>query len=147
MQQEIEANLKNLEAMEQRTSRRMEKLLTVSTGKNVLMLINDAKKLPACEQWIRSHEICINELTVVTPDSTFPGLEIGLQSRETKFYSLEALEMTTGTVALLRNTNVDLLVIVGAHILSKREYEDIGFIPLIEEILLKEAIQPTILFK
>ena len=67
-------------------------------------------------------------------------------------HSVPPFELTTFTVSLLnpspsQTPPPDTVFIVGCHGLSKKEYEAVDYQPLIEEIILKEAIQPVILFK
>ena len=62
-------------------------------------------------------------------------------------YAIPPLELTTSVVSLLHSA-VDLVFIVGCRALSRGQYENVAeFTPLIEEIILKEAIQPVILYK
>ena len=76
--------------------------------------------------------------TLQTAADTFPAITL---------YAIPPLELTTTAVSLL-HSDVDLVCIVGCRVLGRVEYENVEeFSPLIEEIILKEAIQPVILYK
>lgn len=65
-------------------------------------------------------------------------------------HSVPPFELTTFSVSLLNPSQTpppNTVLIVGCHKLSKKEYEAVDYRPLIEEIVLKEAIQPVILYK
>lgn len=165
MIENIERNLTELEKMSAQTEARLHSL---SHRPRCLLLVNDASKVTTALNWIRSHKIDLGSLlfiqkfqeltapVVLKPAEDLiapPFLASTINTLTTAnipsfiIYALPPLEMTTTAVNLL-HTDIDLVLVVGCHCLSKREYEDVNdFNPFVEEIILKEAIQPVILFK
>lgn len=164
----IEKQLTELEAKSTSTA---SKIAHMTGQKRCLLLINNPAKLPSAISWIQSHSLAFYDLVAVikaeelsTPillkitklkEQTVPpflqplaeNLFTSLNPSSLTLSAIPPLELTTTTTSLLRN-QIDLVIIVGCHCLSRGEYENVvEFKPLIEEIVLKEAIQPVILFK
>lgn len=164
----IEKQLSDLEAKSTSTAA---KIAHMTGQKRCLLLINDPAKLSSAIAWINSHSLAFYDLVVVIkaeelsapvmlkitklkeqaiPPFFQPLAETLFNNLNPSSLTLSAippLELTATTTSLLRN-QIDLVVIVGCHCLSRGEYENVAeFKPLVEEIVLKEAIQPVILFK
>lgn len=154
--------------MSQQTEARIHALSPHYGVNHCLLVVNEVAKLNDALAWLKSHQINLNsvlfiqkfdELTapvvlkptedVIIPPflaSTVSSLS-GSGTDSLVIYAVPPLEMTTTAVNLL-HSGIDLVLIVGCHCLSRKEYEDVtDFKPFIEEIILKEAIQPVVLFK
>lgn len=163
---EIEQKLSELESKSMSTAK---KLAHISGQKRCLILINDPTKLSSAINWIKSHSLAFYDITaVIKSEELSSPIVLRVSEQETvppflkpfvktlldslnpsilSFYALPPLELTTTVTALLRN-NIDIILIVGCQCLTRGEYENVAeFKPLVEEIILKEAIQPVILFK
>ena len=167
--QQIEKQLTELESKSQSTASKLAHLVHQQQRRSLLLLINNPSKLSSALTWIQSHHLSFSDITVVVKidelvapivvqSSDLTAVPPFLQPITTQIFSslnpvavalhaLPPLELTTTTVALLHH-HIDLVFIVGCQCLSRGEYENVvEFKPLVEEILLKEAIQPVILFK
>lgn len=150
-------------------SKSLKTVAQIAGQKQCLLLINQPEKLSSAVNWMKSHALDFYNVTAVikleelnspivlrvnaqeiVPPFLKPitqSLINSLNPSILSLYALPPLELTTTVTSLLRN-KIDLLLIVGCQCLSRGEYENVAeFNPLIEEIILKEAIQPVILFK
>jgi len=164
--EQIEKKLSELESKSLKTST---KIAQISSQKRCLLLINHPTKLSSALNWINSHSLAFYDVTaVIKSEELNSPIVLRVNEQETippflkpltqtlinslnpsilSIYALPSLELTTTVTSLLRN-KIDLLFIVGCQCLSRGEYENVAeFKPLVEEIILKEAIQPVILFK
>lgn len=164
--QEIEKKLSELESKSLGTAT---KIAHIAGKKRCLLLINDPSKLSSAVDWIKSHSFKFYDVAAVikfeeltspivlrpTEQETVPpflkplthSLLDALKPAIFALYALPPIELATTATSLLR-TQIDLVLVVGCQCLSRAEYENVAeFKPLVEEIILKEAIQPVILFK
>lgn len=166
---DINMKLAQLEAETLRTTERLHSLK--SSKSRVLILVNDTTKLDSALRWFHSHSLSFTDASVIlrsaelttpivlkisdNPESVCPPFLHSLhQTLSASFphlpvtlYAIPPLELTTTAVSLL-HSQVDLVFIVGCQVLSRAQYENVAeFSPLVEEIILKEAIQPVILYK
>lgn len=160
--------------LEEQTRLASERLGFVEAEKRFLILVNNVGKLEAGLDWLKSHALHFSDASVVlraeelstpivlkmsesdtetcppflqsvhnilktaAPASSLPSLTL---------YAIPPLELTTTAVSLL-HSDVDVVFIIGCRVLSRGQYENVEeFQPLVEEIILKEAIQPVILYK
>lgn len=167
----IEKSLTELESFSAKTEARIQAIPRHgSPFRRCLVLVNEPDQLDRALQWIKSHWIDLDsilliqkfgELTspiVLKPEEDqniiIPTFLVSTINSITSasipssiIYAVPSLELTTTAVNLL-HSGIDLVLVVGCHCLSRKEYEDVNdFKPFVEEILLKEAIQPIILFK
>jgi hypothetical protein len=164
--QEIEQKLSELESKSLNTAT---KIAHISGQQRCLLLINDPAKIPSAITWIKSHFLEFYDVTAVVKSedlsspivlsateqiiappflkSLIQTLQYSLNPSILSLFALPPLELSTTTTSLLRK-KIDLVLIIGCRCLSRGEYENVAeFEPLFEEIILKEAIQPVILFK
>ncbi len=164
----MERDLRELEGLSAQTEARIQAIPKVGVPTRCLLLVNEPDKVEEALRWLRSHHINLGSVLLIqkfqeleTPVVLKPAEDVivppflattinTLSAADIPsyvIYAMPPLELTTTTVSLL-HTNIDIVLIVGCHCLSRKEYEDVkDFKPLIEEIILKEAIQPVILFK
>ena len=139
--------------------------------RHLLVVLKDLKQLEGCLQWLQRHgPACYSQkshLTVAFPwhetvqltrstatsDPQFTSLLAALPNEQVCLFGFRPLELTRGCVRLAQHAApesgrvADVVVVGGCAALSRREFEDPDYTPLLEEILLKEAIQPIILIK
>lgn len=167
--EKIEKDLAELKRMSERTEAKLSSIPISKPPNRFLILVNEGNKLEKALGWLRSHDICVGSALVVQKFVDLTSTIVLKPSAEdiiippflhptittlksasiptSTFYAIPSLELTTTAVSLLHN-DIDLVLVVGCHCLSRREYEDVKeFNPVVEEIILKEAIQPVILFK
>ena len=166
--EKIERELSELEyksAVIQQTLSQYTSVTTpVSKSTRLLLVLNQYQKLLPALDWIDTYNFRITEISlilrhqsldtplIIKPSHVIPDLlkpligPISSLASPVTVYALPTIEMTTVAVSLLRSA--ELVLVAGCSCLSRREYEDVEeFKPLVEEILLKEAVQPVILFK
>lgn len=139
--------------------------------RQLLIVLKDLKQLQGCLQWLQTHgPACYSHkshLTVAFPwqdtiqlsrsealkDPNFAPLLSTIPNEKLCFFGFRPLELTRGCVRLAQQAApesgrvADVVMVGGCASLSRREFEDPDYTPLLEEILLKEAIQPIILIK
>jgi hypothetical protein len=139
--------------------------------KQLLLVLKDLKLLPRCLQWLQGHgPACYtsnSHLTVAFPwpesirqrrqdTCNQPELQeiLALVPNESFcLFGFDPVQMTRGCVALCQHPLpetqrvADVLAVAGCCALNRRDFEAPDYTPLLEEILLKEAIQPVILMK
>lgn len=167
----MESKLQELESASSHTASRISALKT--QHKRCLILVNNQTQLPQALQWIQSHGLDVKDLIIVQESEELDSpliLKVEPESEEIMplcmtstiqtiytsmnqpigltIYALPSLQLTTMTVDLLRDNLIDFALIVGCHSLTRGQYESFqGANPFIEEIILKQAVQPVILFK
>ncbi len=139
--------------------------------KQLLLVLKDLKYLQSSLEWLKKHgPSCYttsSHLTIAFPwheavscsrqqDCNQPGLKeilAQIPNESVCIFGFNPVQMTRGCVSLCQHVAPEtkrvpeLVVISCCCALNRREFEASDYTPLLEEILLKEAIQPVILMK
>ena len=168
----IQSRIVELEESTAQTAHR----LSAFKSQRCLVLLNDINKAQHAINWLKSRLRSVNQLVLVikapqginspiaieisnpaaksllpaeliaTIADAFPQTQT--QTATSVLHCIPSLELTTTVVSFIREKSIEAVIVAGCHCLSRKDYENVqDFKPLIEEIILKEAIQPVILIK
>lgn len=139
--------------------------------RHMLLVLKDLSLLPGSIQWLKQNgPACYatsSHLTIAFPSAepvkasrqdavNNPQLKEILSSVPNSsvcLFGFSTIQMTRGCVTLCQQPApetgrvADVVAIAGCEALNRREFEAPDYVPLLEEILLKEAIQPVIMMK
>lgn len=139
--------------------------------RHMLLVLKDLSLLPGSIQWLKQNgPACYatsSHLTIAFPSAepvkasrqdavNNPQLKEILSSVPNSsvcLFGFSPIQMTRGCVTLCQQPApetgrvADVVAIAGCEALNRREFEAPDYVPLLEEILLKEAIQPVIMMK
>lgn len=139
--------------------------------KQLLLVLKDLKMLSSSLSWLQQHgPACYTANTHLT--IAFPWTEaVALKKQDpchqaelqqvfslvpnesVCLFGFNPIQMTRGCVSLCQHVApetqrvADVVLVAGCCALNRRDFEASDYTPLLEEILLKEAIQPVILMK